>query len=84
MNGLYLQLHAYMLRVAIPYGTLSTAQVSPPRVCRAQYDRRLRPFHDAPNIQYNWIKLEQAPDILSDLADVQMHVSRPPATVSAT
>jgi len=73
MNGLYLQLHAYMLRVAIPYGTLSSAQLRRLAYIARRYDRGYGHFTTRQNIQYNWIKLEQAPDILSDLADVQMH-----------
>jgi sulfite reductase (NADPH) hemoprotein beta-component len=73
MNGLYLQLHAYMLRVAVPYGTLSTAQLRRLAYIARKYDRGYGHFTTRQNIQYNWIKLEEAPDILSDLADVQMH-----------
>src|SRR6201990_811385 len=73
MNGLYLQLHAYMLRVAIPYGTLSTSQLRRLAYIARKYDRGYGHFTTRQNIQYNWIKLEEAPDILSDLADVQMH-----------
>src|SRR5882672_9089301 len=73
MNGLYLQLHAYMLRVAIPYGTLSAAQLRRLAYIARRYDRGYGHFTTRQNIQYNWIKLEEAPDILSDLADVQMH-----------
>jgi len=73
MNGLYLQLHAYMLRVAIPYGGLSSAQMRRLAYIARKYDRGYGHFTTRQNIQYNWIKLEEAPDILSDLADVQMH-----------
>jgi sulfite reductase (NADPH) hemoprotein beta-component len=73
MNGLYLQLHAYMLRVAIPYGALSTAQLRRLAYVARKYDRGYGHFTTRTNIQFHWIKLEQAPDILSDLADVQMH-----------
>src|ERR1700681_3243245 len=73
MNGLYLQLHAYMLRVAIPYGVLSAPQLRRlARIARI-YDRGYGHFTTRQNIQYNWIKLEQAPDILADLATVEMH-----------
>jgi sulfite reductase (NADPH) hemoprotein beta-component len=73
MNGLYLQLHAYMLRVAIPYGTLDSRQMRMlARIARV-YDRGYGHFTTRQNIQYNWIKLEQAPDILADLAIVEMH-----------
>jgi len=60
-----------LLRVAIPYGTLSTAQVRRLAYVARKYDRGYGHFTTRQNIQYNWIKLEQAPDILSDLADVQ-------------
>src|SRR5579871_3391901 len=73
MNGLYLQLHAYMLRVAIPYGTLSSAQLRRLAYIARKYDRGYGHFTTRQNIQFHWIKLEQAPDILSDLADVQLH-----------
>ena len=73
MNGLYLQLHAYMLRVAIPYGTLSSAQMRMLGDIADKYDRGYGHFTTRQNIQYNWIKLEDAPDILADLAKVEMH-----------
>ncbi len=73
MNGLYLQLHAYMLRVAIPYGTLSGAQMRMLAHIARKYDRDYGHFTTRQNIQYNWIKLEEAPDILADLATVEMH-----------
>ncbi len=73
MNGLYLQLHAYMLRVAIPYGTLSSAQMRMLGDTADKYDRGYGHFTTRQNIQYNWIKLEDAPDILADLASVEMH-----------
>jgi len=72
-NGLYLQLHAYMLRVAIPYGTLDSRQMRMLGHIARKYDRGYGHFTTRQNIQYNWIKLEQAPDILADLATVQMH-----------
>jgi sulfite reductase (NADPH) hemoprotein beta-component len=72
-NGLYLQLHAYMLRVAIPYGTLSSAQMRMLGHIAERYDRGYGHFTTRQNIQYNWIKLEEAPDILADLASVEMH-----------
>ena len=72
-NGLYLQLHAYMLRVAIPYGTLSSAQMRMLAHIARKYDRDYGHFTTRQNIQYNWIKLEDAPDILADLATVEMH-----------
>src|SRR6185369_17180396 len=73
MNGLYLQLHAYMLRVAVPYGTLSSAQMRMLGDIADKYDRGYGHFTTRQNIQYNWIKLEEAPDILADLASVGMH-----------
>src|SRR6195952_3816091 len=73
MNGLYLQLHAYMLRVAVPYGTLNSAQMSALGDIADKYDRGYGHFTTRQNIQYNWIKLEEAPDILADLAKVEMH-----------
>jgi sulfite reductase (NADPH) hemoprotein beta-component len=73
MNGLYLQLHAYMLRVAIPYGTLSSAQMRMLGDIADKYDRGYGHFTTRQNIQYNWIKLEDAGDILADLASVEMH-----------
>lgn len=72
-NGLYLQLHAYMLRVAVPYGTLSGAQMHILADIADKYDRGYGHFTTRQNIQYNWIKLEDAPDILADLAKVEMH-----------
>ncbi len=73
MNGLYLQLHAYMLRVAVPYGTLNSAQMRALGDIADKYDRGYGHFTTRQNIQYNWIKLEEAPDILADLARVEMH-----------
>jgi sulfite reductase (NADPH) hemoprotein beta-component len=72
-NGLYLQLHAYMLRVAVPYGTLSSAQMHALGDIADKYDRGYGHFTTRQNIQYNWIKLEDTPDILADLAKVEMH-----------
>ncbi|MBV8972442.1 MAG: nitrite/sulfite reductase [Sphingomonadaceae bacterium] len=73
MNGLYLQLHAYMLRVAIPYGTLSSSQLRMLAAIARKYDRGYAHFTTRQNVQYNWIKLAEAPDILADLASVEMH-----------
>ena len=73
MNGLYLQLHAYMLRVAIPYGTLNSQQMHALADIADKYDRGYGHFTTRQNIQYNWIKLEDAADILADLAKVEMH-----------
>ena len=73
MNGLYLQLHAYMLRVAIPYGTMDSRQMRMLGHIARKYDRSYGHFTTRQNIQYNWIKLADAPDILADLATVEMH-----------
>lgn len=73
MNGLYLQLHAYMLRVAIPYGTLNSDQMHALADIAEKYDRGYGHFTTRQNIQYNWIKLEEAGDLLADLAKVEMH-----------
>ena len=73
MNGLYLQLHAYMLRVAVPYGTLESRQMRMLAHIARKYDRDYGHFTTRQNIQYNWIKLEDAPAILADLASVEMH-----------
>ncbi|MBA4778081.1 MAG: sulfite reductase [Sphingomonadales bacterium RIFCSPHIGHO2_01_FULL_65_20] len=72
-NGLYLQLHAYMLRVAIPYGTLNSQQMHMLAHIARKYDKGYGHFTTRQNIQYNWIKLEDAPDILAELATVEMH-----------
>jgi sulfite reductase (NADPH) hemoprotein beta-component len=73
MNGLYLQLHAYMLRVAIPYGTMDSRQMRMLAHIARKYDRDYGHFTTRQNIQYNWIKLEECPDLLADLASVEMH-----------
>ncbi|MBZ6379294.1 sulfite reductase [Pacificimonas flava] len=73
MNGLYLQLHAYMLRVAVPYGTLSSQQMRMLAEIARKYDKGYGHFTTRQNIQYNWIQLKDAPDILDDLATVEMH-----------
>jgi sulfite reductase (NADPH) hemoprotein beta-component len=73
MNGLYLQLHAYMLRVAVPYGTLNSRQMHALADIADKYDRGYGHFTTRQNIQYNWIKLEEAGDLLADLAKVEMH-----------
>ena len=72
-NGLYLQKHAYMLRVAIPYGTLSARQLRTLASIARDYDRDYGHFTTRQNIQFNWIELERVPDILERLADVEMH-----------
>jgi len=73
MNGLYLQLHAYMLRVAVPYGTMDGRQMHMLAHIARKYDRGYGHFTTRQNIQYNWIKLDQTPDILAELATVEMH-----------
>lgn len=73
MNGLYLQLHAYMLRVAVPYGTLNSAQMNKLAYLADTYDKGYGHFTTRQNIQYNWPELRDVPDMLSDLADVGMH-----------
>ncbi len=73
MNGLYLQLHAYMLRIAIPYGTLSATQMRRLAEIARRYDRGYGHFTTRQNIQFNWPKLSDIPDILDSLAEVEMH-----------
>ena len=73
MNGLYLQLHAYMLRVAIPYGTLSSRQTRQLAHIARKYDKGYAHFTTRQNLQYNWPALVDVPDILDDLAQVEMH-----------
>ena len=72
-NGLYYQLHAYMLRVAIPYGLLTSKQLRVLGRISERYDRGFGHFTTRQNIQYNWLRLEDVPDLLDDLADVDMH-----------
>jgi sulfite reductase (NADPH) hemoprotein beta-component len=73
MNGLYLQLHAYMLRVAIPYGTLNSGQMRQLAMIADKWDKGYGHFTTRQNIQFNWPKLADVPDILEALADVEMH-----------
>ena len=73
MNGLYLQLHAYMLRVAIPYGTLTSAQLRGLAAVARQFDRGYGHFTTRQNVQFNWTRLDNMPDILAALAEIQMH-----------
>jgi sulfite reductase (NADPH) hemoprotein beta-component len=72
-NGLYLQLHAYMLRVAIPYGTINAKQLRVLAHIARKYDRGYGHFTTRQNMQFNWIRLEDAPEILAELAKVEMH-----------
>ena len=73
MNGLYLQLHAYMLRIAVPYGLLSSKQMRTLAHIARRYDKGYGHFTTRQNIQFNWPKLEETPDILAELAKVEMH-----------
>ena len=73
MNGLYLQLHAYMLRVAIPYGTLSSRQMRRLADIARRYDKGYGHFTTRQNLQFNWPALGDVPDILAELAEVEMH-----------
>ena len=73
MNGLYLQLHAYMLRIAVPYGTLSSRQMRMLAHIARTYDKGYGHFTTRQNLQFNWPKLKDVPDILADLATVEMH-----------
>jgi len=82
-NGLYIQTHAPMLRVAIPYGLLSSAQLRMLGSIARRYDRGYGHFTTRQNLQYNWPKLETVPDILAELATVEMPF-RPAVIASAT
>lgn len=73
MNGVYLQLHAYMLRIAVPYGTLSSKQLRMLAQIGRKYDRGYGHFTTRQNLQFNWPALKDVPDILKDLASVEMH-----------
>src|ERR1700741_1071301 len=73
MNGVYLQLHAYMLRIAIPYGPLSSDQLRKLAHLARRYDRGFGHFTTRQNIQFHWIKLEELPDAMAELARVGMH-----------
>ena len=73
MNGLYLQLHAYMLRIAVPYGTLSSRQMRKLAHIARTYDSGYGHFTTRQNLQFNWPKLGDIPDILAELAEVEMH-----------
>ena len=72
-NGLYMQIHSYMLRIAIPYGTLNSKQLRQLALIAEKYDKGYGHFTTRQNIQYNWIKLSDVADVLSDLAEVDMH-----------
>src|SRR5229473_8113483 len=73
MNGVYLQLHAYMLRIAIPYGTLSSAQLRTLAHIARRYDRDYGHFTTRQNLQFNWIKLSDLPDVMADLGETGLH-----------
>jgi sulfite reductase (NADPH) hemoprotein beta-component len=72
-NGLYMQVHSYMLRVAIPYGTLNSKKMRQLALISEKYDKGYGHFTTRQNIQYNWIKLSEVADVLADLAEVDMH-----------
>jgi sulfite reductase (NADPH) hemoprotein beta-component len=72
-NGLYMQIHAYMLRIAVPYGLVSAPQMRMFAHIARKYDRGYGHFTTRQNIQFNWLKLQDTPDILADLASVEMH-----------
>ena len=73
MNGVYLQLHAYMLRIAIPYGTLSSAQMRTLAHVARKFDRGYGHFTTRQNLQFNWIKLSDLPNAMADLAAAGLH-----------
>ncbi|BBJ00100.1 sulfite reductase [Ferrigenium kumadai] len=75
-NGLYMQIHAYMLRVAVPYGLISAAQMRMFASIARKYDRGYGHFTTRQNIQFNWFKLQDAPEALADLATVEMHANQ--------
>jgi sulfite reductase (NADPH) hemoprotein beta-component len=75
-NGLYMQIHAYMMRIAVPYGMLSAKQLRMFAHIARKYDRGYGHFTTRQNIQFNWLKLQEAPDILADLASVEMHANQ--------
>ncbi|MBV8849855.1 MAG: nitrite/sulfite reductase [Methylobacteriaceae bacterium] len=73
MNGVYLQLHAYMLRIAVPYGTLSSRQMRKLAHLARNYDRDYGHFTTRQNLQFHWTKLAEVPKMLAELAEVEMH-----------
>lgn len=75
-NGLYMQIHAYMMRIAVPYGMVSAKQMRMFAHIARKYDRGYGHFTTRQNIQFNWLKLQHAPDILADLASVEMHANQ--------
>ena len=84
MNGLYLQLHSYMLRVAVPYGAMSSKQMHRLAHIARCYDKGYGHFTTRQNIQFNWPALVDVPAILDELAEVEMHAIRHRAIASAT
>ena len=72
-NGLYLQLHAYMLCIAVPYGVLSPRQMRQLAMIGRKWDRNYGHFTTRQNLQFNWVKLVDIPDVLAALAEVEMH-----------
>ena len=75
-NGVYMQIHAYMMRLAAPYGMVSAAQMRMFAHIARKYDRGYGHFTTRQNIQFNWLKLQDTPDILADLAQVEMHANQ--------
>jgi sulfite reductase (NADPH) hemoprotein beta-component len=75
-NGLYMQIHAYMMRIAVPYGMVSSDQMRMFAHIARKYDRGYGHFTTRQNIQFNWLKLQDAPDVLADLATVEMHANQ--------
>ncbi|KAF0203184.1 MAG: sulfite reductase (NADPH) hemoprotein [Gallionellaceae bacterium] len=75
-NGVYMQIHAYMMRLAVPYGMVSAAQMRMFAHIARKYDRGYGHFTTRQNIQFNWLKLQDTPDILADLATVEMHANQ--------
>ncbi len=75
-NGIYMQVHGYMMRIAIPYGLASSAQVHKLAHIARTYDRGYGHLSTRQNIQFNWLKLEDTPQILAELAEVEMHANQ--------
>lgn len=75
-NGVYMQIHGYMMRIAVPYGMLSARQMRMLAAIARKYDRGVGHFTTRQNIQFNWIRLQDVPDILADLASVEMHATQ--------
>jgi sulfite reductase (NADPH) hemoprotein beta-component len=75
-NGIYMQVHAYMMRIAVPYGAASSAQVHKLAHIARTYDRGYGHLSTRQNIQFNWLKLKDTPEILAELAEVEMHANQ--------